>query len=289
MKPAIKVQNLHKHFGSVKAVNGATFDVPQGQVFGFLGPNGAGKTTTIQCLMDFLRPTSGAVTILGHDARKDSVVLKRKVGYLPSGSHVYDNWTGQQHIDFVAGIRGAKSDLQLSDRLTLNTGVKVKKLSTGNRQKLEIVLAFIGNPELVIMDEPTRGLDPLLQNELYKIIGEFKAAGGTVFMSSHNLPEVEKACDSIALINGGKIVVEETLQSLRRKSIHHISVIFDKVVDPQKFLLPGVSLIHHSGHSLTLRAKGEIDHVMRLICQQKFTDLEVAHASLEEVFLEMTK
>jgi len=289
MKPAIKVQNLRKHFGSVKAVDGATFDVPQGKVFGFLGPNGAGKTTTIQCLMDFIRPTSGTVTILGLDARNDSVELKKKIGYLPSGSHVYDNWTGQQHIDFLTAIRGASPDARLIDRLGLNTGVRVKKLSSGNRQKLEIVLAFLGSPELVIMDEPTRGLDPILQNELYKIIGEFKAGGGTVFMSSHNLPEVEKACDSIALINGGKIVVEETLQSLRAKSIHHISVIFDKTVDPQKYLLPGVSLIHHSGHSLTLRAKGEIEPIMRLICQQKFTELEVAHASLEEVFLEMTR
>lgn len=283
---AIEVRNLYKHFGSVKAIDGATFTVPAGKIFGFLGPNGAGKTTAIQCLMNFIYPTSGEMKILGQDVLQAGVELRRRIGYLPSDSHLYDHWTGQQHIDFVAATRGIAPSSKLIDRLGFNPKVRVKHLSTGNRQKLQLILAFLGGSKLVIMDEPTRGLDPILQNELYKILREYKNGGGTVFMSSHNLPEVEKVCDSIAVIRRGKIVVEETLQSLRDKSIHNLSVIFEKATDPKKFIRPGVTVVHHSGQTFTLRVKGDINHTLALICKNKLKDVEITHASLEEIFLE---
>jgi len=286
---AIEIKDLHKQFGSVKAIDGATFNVPTAKIFGFLGPNGAGKTTTIQCLMDFISPTSGEVRVFGKNVHDNGVELRKHIGYLPSNTGLYDHWTGEEHIEFMAGLKGAAAQSELTKRLDFETGKKVKHLSTGNRQKLGIIMAFIGEPKLVIMDEPTRGLDPILQNELYEILAQYRAAGGTVFMSSHNLPEVEKVCDSIAVIRQGKIVVEETLQSLRSKNIHHVVAIFDKAVRPEQFKLTDVDILHHSGHAVTLRVKGNIDQLLHIILQQKVKDLEITHASLEEVFLEANK
>lgn len=283
---AIQVRDLHKHFGSVHAIDGATFSVPAGSIFGFLGPNGAGKTTTIQCFMNFINPDSGTIRILGHDTKTDGVQIRSQLGYLPSSSFLYDGWTGRQHIEFAATARGVSAKSPLIERFRLDVDRKVKHLSTGNRQKLQIVLTFLGSPKLVIMDEPTSGLDPLLQNKLYGLLRDYTTDGGTVFMSSHNLPEVEKVCDGIAVIRAGKIVVEETLQSLRSKSIHHVTAVFDEPVLIKKFERPGVDVLHHAGHMLSLRVKGDLTPTMQLISKQSLKDLEVSHASLEEIFLE---
>lgn len=286
---AVDIRGAHKHYGKAKALNGVSIKVEQGKIFGFLGPNGAGKTTTIRCMMDFIRPSSGSVKLLGLDAHDDSVDLKKRIGYLPAAAYMYGNWTGKDHLKFVSQLRGTKIDTELVTKLGLNTRAKVKHLSTGNQQKLAIALAFAGNPELVILDEPSKGLDPLLQNFLYNMLVEYRQAGGTVFMSSHNLGEVEKICDSIAVIRKGKIYVEETLSKLRQKSIHNISATFGRTVTPEQFEAPGVTVLHNSGQSVSLRVQGDIAKIMQAITSLPLKDLEVTHASLEELFLEMDK
>ena len=289
MSNAVEVKSLRKNFGSFAALNDTTFTVPKGGIFGFLGPNGAGKTTTIRCLMDFIHADSGAATVLGLDSSRDSVALKRKIGYLPAAEQYYENWTGQQHIDFVAKLKGVNAESILIEQLGFNPRTKVKHLSTGNRQKLGIIMALLGDPELLIMDEPTRGLDPILQNQVYEILSEHRKQGGTVFMSLHNLPEVSKICDSVAVIRAGAIVAEETIESLRNKSVHHVDVSFEKHVDHKQFETEGVTIVRSARSTLSLRVKGDLNKTLHLIAKQPIKDLSVAHASLEEIFLEIYK
>ena len=184
---AIKIKKLSKSFGKHTALHNVSFEVPEGQIFGFLGPNGAGKTTTIRCVMDFIKPTHGSVEILGLDAHRDSAELKQSIGYLSADYQLNGGWTGKDHIRLFQKTKGRTSNLNdLIGSLGLNTSVKVKNLSSGNKQKLAVVLAFIGDPRLLIMDEPTRGLDPVLQNVLYDLLNDFVSKGNTVFLSSHN-------------------------------------------------------------------------------------------------------
>jgi ABC-2 type transport system ATP-binding protein len=182
----IQVKNLKKHFSAhkVKAVDGVSFDVKKGEILGFLGPNGAGKTTTIRCMMDFLRADSGSVKILGKDSKKDSVELKSKIGYLSGDVRLYGKWSGEEHIRFVEKIRGkSETARKYADKLDLDLKKKFKTLSSGNKQKLGLVLALMDKPEVIIMDEPTVGLDPLLQNAIYDIFNELRDSGSTIFIS----------------------------------------------------------------------------------------------------------
>ncbi|TSC92557.1 MAG: antibiotic transport system ATP-binding protein, partial [Candidatus Berkelbacteria bacterium Licking1014_85] len=198
----IQINNLKKHFGKIKALDGVDFEVNEGEIFGFLGPNGAGKTTTIRCIMDFINPTSGEINIFGRDSHKDSVELKKLIGYLPSENRLYSDWTGYDHVDFIAKLRGKDkiADI-LIKKLDYDPSRIVKHLSTGNRQKLSFILALINKPKLLILDEPTNGLDPLLQNKIYEILHDLQKEGTTILMSSHNLHEVEEICTRAAIID----------------------------------------------------------------------------------------
>jgi ABC-2 type transport system ATP-binding protein len=286
----IEIKNLKKHFGKVKALDGISFDVKKGEIFGFLGPNGAGKTTTIRCMMDFLRPSSGKVNILGLDARQSSVDIKKRIGYLTSDLRLYDNWTGQDHIKFLEDIfKKASNAKDLAKRLGLNRKLKFKNLSSGNKQKLGLVLALMFSPEIVILDEPTAGLDPLLQNTVYEIIKELQQKGSTIFMSSHNLAEVERICTRAAVIKNGKLVAIEEIDKLRGKRIHFATIRFVGDFKANDFKFDGVEIREKLSDGLILSVKGDIDPLMKKIAHYKIKDLEVTHASLEEVFLEFYK
>lgn len=285
----IEVSKVSKSYGSKRALNGVSFKVEAGSIFGFLGPNGAGKTTTIRCLMDFIRPDSGQIRVLEKDSVKDSVELKRSIGYRPAGTNLYEHWTSKEHLDFVSRLRGIKPDYGLASRLELDLKTKAADLSTGNRQKLMIALAFAGTPMLLVLDEPTKGLDPLLQKELYDLLKDKRNAGVTVFMSSHNLNEVEHLCDAIAVIKNGRTIVEETLDTIRRKSIHHLNASFRQRIDLKRFNLAGVGIVSSNPHSLELKVTGDLTPVIKQISHYELVDLSVERASLEEVFLEMYK
>ncbi len=284
---AIQVQNLKKYFGKTRAVDDISFSVEKGEVFGFLGPNGAGKTTTIRCLLDFLRPDGGAINILGYDSLKDSTAIKNKIGYLSGDVRLYDGWTGKDHILFLENLRHRKSIARdLIEKLNLNPNIKFKTLSSGNKQKLGLILALMFEPELLIMDEPTLGLDPLLQNTIYGILKDLQKRGTTIFMSSHNLAEVDRICSRVAIIKEGKIVDVEGIRELKEKRMHVVTVSFNGSYDRNIFNLSGVEIQQELPEGLVLGVKGDINPLIRMLANYNLKELEISHASLEEIFLE---
>lgn len=290
MKNIIEIKDLKKYFGKTHAVDGVSFQVKAGEAFGFLGPNGAGKTTTIRTIMDFIRPTEGTVTLFGLDSRRDSVALKSKIGYLPGNVRLNANWTGHEHVGFVAGIRGKEHNaLDIAKRLDLDLSKRFRSLSSGNKQKLGIVLALMHSPELLIMDEPTVGLDPLLQNEIYEMLAELKKKGTTIFISSHNLPEVERVCDRVGIIKAGKIVAVETLKELSGKRLHRVEVRFAEKVKTSEFMFDGVENVEEIADGLIFSVGGDLNPVLAKLAEYMVTDLSISHADLEEVFLKFYK
>ncbi len=285
--PVIAVRGVSKRFGRKQALNEVSFTVQAGSIFGFLGPNGAGKSTTIRCLMDYIRPDSGSVEILGRDARRDSALLKREMGYLSSELQLYQGWTGREHLNFVEGVRGRSDEArQLAQDLDLDLGKPVKYLSSGNQQKLAIVLAFCGRPRLLIMDEPTRALDPLLQNQLYELLRGFAAQGGTVFLSSHNLAEVQRVCDGVVVIRAGEVVAERSLSELRELQVRLVQVVSARPIPPEFLRLRGVEIVHQSEGEVQMRVHGDINPLLRVLVRYPLKDLQVTHADLEDVFME---
>jgi len=284
---AIKIENLKKYFGSIKAVDGISIEVEKGILFGFLGPNGAGKTTTIRCMMDFIRPMEGSVTILGKDARRDSVELKKRIGYLSGNGRLYDNWDGQTHIDFIKRFyNGEDKSASLVGRFGLDTRKKAKHLSSGNRQKLSLILTFMTEPEVLILDEPTLGLDPLLQNEVYELLYEFAQNGSTVFMSSHNLAEVERVCSRVGIIKNGKMVASQSIAALKEKKINIINAHFAQPVNPQDFLDENTELVKEFTDGLLLKVKGDINPAIRKLGNYNLVHVEISQPSLEDIFME---
>ncbi|MDP2683765.1 MAG: ABC transporter ATP-binding protein [bacterium] len=283
----IEVKNLKKYFKDTKAVDDVSFNVEKGEVYGFLGPNGAGKTTTIRIMMDFIRPTSGSIKILGLDAQKDTVELKKKVGYLSGELRLYKKWTGQEHINFVRNLNGGEDiSEEIIKRFDFDPTRKIKTLSSGNRQKLGIIMAFMTKPEVLIMDEPTNALDPLLQNEMYELIGEVAKQGTTIFMSSHNLVEVDRVCSQVAIIKEGKIVTTESIKNLKEKRLYTVTAHFDDSFDKNQFNIDGISITKEIPAGLIMNVKGDVNQVVKLLSQHKLKDLKIEHASLEEIFLE---
>jgi ABC-2 type transport system ATP-binding protein len=282
----IEVGNLKKSFGDTKAVNGISFEVRKGEIFGFLGPNGAGKTTTIRCLMDLLRPDEGEIQIFGRDAQQFAPKLKKRIGYLPGEVSFYGNWTGAEHIEFVEKLsQPSPIAKKLIKDFDLDVKFKTKNLSSGNRQKLGLILALMKQPELLILDEPTLGLDPLLQNKTHEILEEASKKGTTVFMSSHNLAEVERACHRVGIIKEGKLIEVESVRELKGKKIYNLTARFPQEA-PQDFALPGVEVIKRMPGGVVLRVKGDINPVLAKLKQYELTDIEISHESLEQVFLE---
>lgn len=286
MIPAISIKNVTKKFGSKYALNDVVLTINKGQIFGFLGPNGAGKTTTIRCLMDYYSTTSGSLHILGKDAHKHSAELKKQIGYLSSDMQLYANWTGQEHIDFIASIKGSGGATELVELFQLDVTKKVRNLSSGNKQKLAIILAFMGNPMLLIMDEPTRGLDPLLQNQLYDLLHAYAKNGGTVFLSSHNLAEVQHLCDSVAVIKDGKIIAADNMKDILQKRLHTIQAVSSRAFNHADFASDAIEIIGGSGKNITLKARGSINAVLAKLSRYDLTDLEITHSSLEDIFME---
>jgi ABC-2 type transport system ATP-binding protein len=287
---AIEVKNLKKYFGKVKALDGISFEVEQGEIFGFLGPNGAGKTTTIRLLMDFLRPTEGEIKLLGKDAKEDSVELKMQIGYLSPEDRLYKGWTGQEHVDFVRSVKGNshKAD-KIAKDLELDLSRKVWQLSTGNKQKLSLVLAMMSDPDLLIMDEPTAGLDPILQERIYQMLDKIGHQGKTIFMSSHNLSEVEKVCSKVAIIKEGKLVATEHIADLKKKKMYSVMATFEGEFNSSVFKMDGVEIKDEHKDFVELVVKGDINQVVRELSQYKLKDLEIQRATLEDIFLEFYK
>lgn len=283
----IEIKNLKKHFGKVKAVDGIDISVERGEIFGFLGPNGAGKTTAIRCMMDFIRPVAGEIKILGRDAQIDSTELKKQIGYLPGNVRLYEYWSGKEHIDFYRSFGGKKEVAEeLVKKLDFDTKIKFKTLSSGNKQKLGLILALMKEPKVLILDEPTVSLDPLLQNSVHQLLKEYQEKGTTIFISSHNLSEVDRICDRVGIIKAGKMIAVEDIKSLKEKQIHQITVYFSDGVKIEDFKMPEIQKIRQVGAGFIIDIKGDINPVLKKLTEYSIRDIEISHATLEEIFLE---
>ena len=285
----IRTRGLTKSYGSVAAVVDADMEVQRGEVFGYLGPNGAGKTTTIRVLLDHIRPTNGSATVFGMDTRANSVAIKRRVGYLPGEFSLYDSMTGEEVLTYMANLRGDVDwdyTRDLADRLDANLGREFSQLSRGNKQKVGLIQAFMHRPELIVLDEPTGGLDPLVQQTFYDMIDEVKADGRTVFFSSHNLPEVERVCDRVAFIRGGRLIAVEDVNDIVQKAFHRFEArIADDFTAEEFQSVPGVAAVSVSGDAVTFDVIGSPDAVIKTLARHSVTKLFTHESALEDVFL----
>lgn len=285
---AIQTQKLVKRYGSFTALKGIDLTVPTGQVFGFLGPNGAGKSTTIRILMDEIRATSGSAQVLGLDSRQDAVQIHRRLGYLPSDLALYSKLTGAQTLRFFAKLRGGVDWSQierLAECFDADLDKRVGELSSGNRQKIGLIAALMHRPELLIMDEPSTGLDPLVQHELHQVLRQVAAEGRTVFLSSHTLSEVQRVADRVAIIRQGELVATQDVSELR--SIRQVELILDRQAVSEDFsAIPGAHEVNIADHIVRLNFDGELGVLLAGV-GKKYTvvDLVAQDADLEDVFL----
>jgi ABC-2 type transport system ATP-binding protein len=289
MAAVVQAHGLTKSYGSRTGVVDLGFSVEQGEVFGYLGPNGAGKTTTIRLMLDLIRPTNGRVEVLGRDARRDSVTIRRRVGYLPGDARLYERLTGGELIEYFASLRGS-SDLtearRLADRFALDLDVPIRTLSRGNRQKVGIVQAFMHRPDLLVLDEPTSGLDPLMQQEFADLLRETTADGRTVFLSSHVLPEVQHVADRVAVIRDGRLVVVDTVENLRARAPGRMEVSFAVVPPPGAFDgLARVREVERYGATVAFALEGPADPLVKALARFEVLGLDSHEADLEDVFL----
>lgn len=288
---AIEVRGLQKRYASgVLALDGLTMAVETGEIFGFLGPNGAGKTTTIRLLLDLIRPTAGQACIFGLDCHRRSLEVRRQVGYLPGELALYEHSRGRSLLDLFASLRpgqvSAEHVDQLCRRLDVDLNAPVGQLSHGNRQKVGLALALMARPRLLILDEPTTGLDPLVQHRVLDILREARAGGATVFFSSHVLSEVERICDRVGFIRQGRLVAVEEVGSLSRHKMQRVRIAFSEAVPREAFAsLPGVRLVEITDHRVEMEVVGSVDPVVKAAARYHVESLETEHPSLEETFL----
>ena len=289
MPAVIETERLTKSYGPHRGIIEVDLAVAQGEVFGFLGPNGAGKTTTIRLLLDLIRPSSGRALVFGIDSTLDPVAIHRRIGYLPGEFMLYDRLTGAETIEFFANLRGGRNIAfinELVERLGLDPSRRFREYSKGNKQKVGLICALQHKPELLILDEPTAGLDPLVQQVFNELLFEAKADGRSVFLSSHIISEVERTCDRVAIIRDGRIVRLDTVEALRDLAAHEVELRFADVVDPGPFAaVPGVSNLLVEGRAIRMLVTGPIAPVVKLAAERQLLDFVSREPSLEDVFL----
>jgi len=289
MTNAIEAFGLTKWYGSRRGVLDLEFTVGEGEVFGFLGPNGAGKTTTIRLLLGLLRPTSGRATILGHDVWLDAPAAHAGVAYVSSEPAYLGELSARDQLDYMARLRGLQPGAwrTMAERLELDPGVQIRKLSRGNRQKVGVVQAFMGEEPLLVMDEPTSGLDPLMQREFLAIVAETRAAGRTIFLSSHNLPEVERACDRVGIIREGRLVDISTVAALQASHWRSVNLILAEPPAPGMFELPNVQVVSAAARDVHLMVRGDVNALLHRLATVDVRDVSIASLEIEDVFLRL--
>jgi len=286
--PAIECTAVTKSYGSGRGIFDLDLLVRRGEVFGFIGPNGAGKTTTIRVLIDLIRPDRGTVQVIGLDAHRDSLAIKRRVGYLPGELAQFPGVSASYVIGLLAGLRGGVKPERitaLAHRFDIDLRRKYEELSHGNKQKVALIQAFMHEPELLILDEPTLGLDPLMQREFRTLVRESAAAGTTVFLSSHVLSEVEQMCDRVALISGGRLVQVGSLTELRTVRAHRIEARIEGELRVEEVgSLPGVSAVAVEDHRFTCTVQGSVGPLLHKLDGAGVIELDSHEMTLEEVF-----
>jgi len=287
-EPVIVIDKLVKSYGKIQAVRGLSMSVERGEIFGFLGPNGAGKTTTIRCMLDVIRPSAGTIHVLGIDAQRDKLSLHKHIGYLPGDVRLPGTMTGKQVIDYFSRLQGLEPVLldDLIARFDVETKRPMKSYSKGMRQKIGIVLAFMCDPEVLILDEPSSGLDPLLQRVFNELLLEEQTRGKTIFMSSHIMSDVEKVCQRVAVIRNGELVTVEEVEKLRERAGQRVTVEFGDIVREEELMhIPGVVDVTNNNRAYHLNVSGSMDALIKAFSRHEVLRMEAEEAPLEEVFL----
>lgn len=291
MKNAVEITGLSKQFGHMTALKDVSLTVRKGEVFGFLGPNGAGKTTTIRAMLNLIKPSEGSITLLDMDSRRDYVELHKNIGYLAGDMNMFTNLRAGQYIDYMAhlygGVESGRIALLVRD-IQADLKPKIKNLSRGNKQKIGLIVALMHKPELLILDEPTTGLDPLMQEVFYKLLEEHTKDGGTTFMSSHNLSEVQRVCSRVAFIRAGELVEVSTVRKLRSSALQEFEVTFAKKPASGTFdKLKTVKDIKWNDDVMVCTVTGELTEFLKAIAPHGVTTITNRELELEEVFMKL--
>lgn len=288
---AIVVSNLAKWFGPHRGVDGISLEVRRGEVFGLLGPNGAGKSTAIRLMLGHLRPTSGSVTVEGYEAWSDRRRIHAMAGVLPSEFSYYDSLTGNELLQLFGRLRGVKPGRrarELSERLKADLTRPLRELSGGNRQKVGLIQALFHDPPLLVLDEPTSGLDPLMQEEFLRLIGEARDAGCTVVLSSHNMAEVERACDRVAMIREGQLLAIENVADMLERGHRRVAITFADAAAAQSFCSRSeIEECRPSGAKATVEITGGLDTLLRLALNYHIVDITIERVTLERAFVKL--
>ncbi|MET8004287.1 ABC transporter ATP-binding protein [Nonomuraea glycinis] len=287
MTAVVQAEGLTKYYGKRRGLEDLTLEIQPGEVFGYLGPNGAGKTTTIRLLLDVIRPTRGHVRVLGGGSREAAV--RGRIGYLPGELALEGRERARDYLEFLGRVRGgvprARVDA-LAERLNADLSVPMRKLSKGNKQKIGLIQAFMHEPELLILDEPTGGLDPLVQQEFLTMVREVRTAGRTVLMSSHVLAEVEHVSDRVGIVREGRLIAVENVAALREKAVRRVELHFDAPVPAEEFAgLPGVRDLRVTGAAVRCTIDGRPDALIKAAARHTVVHLVSAEPDLEEIFL----
>jgi len=286
MAAAIEARGLRKVYRNGRGVLGIDLDIQAGEIFGFLGPNGAGKTTTIRALMGLSHLTGGSATVAGKDVRHDSLEVRRVTGYLPGDPALYESMTARQHLELALGLRGIRDRryaLAVAERLGVELDRRTGQLSRGNRQKVAILLALAHDPEVLLLDEPSSGLDPLAQDAFRALLLELRARGRTIFFSSHVLPEVETLSERVGIIRDGRLVAVDSVDALRRSRLKEVRVRY--LADPPDFgQVAGVRGVAAKDGEVLFHIAGDPSDLFRLLAAHPPADVTIVDPSLEEVF-----
>jgi ABC-2 type transport system ATP-binding protein len=287
MEEAIRTENLTKFYGKIRGIENVSITVHSGEIFGFLGPNGAGKTTTIRLFLDLIRPTRGGAEIFGLETQKNSLKIKSRIGYIPGDLSLYDTMSGKRFLQFASSLRTKEPVMAdaLCERFQVTVDRKIKEYSKGMKQKIGIVQAFMHDPELVIMDEPTLGLDPLMQREFYTFLKEEQEKGRTFFISSHILSEVEKVCDRVGIIREGNIVAIEDVETLKKKSGRLMEVTFSNDITEEDLIIPQISIVSIENRTVRFKVTGTMDDVIKHLSHFEIKDLVSKGVSVEDIFM----
>lgn len=287
MTDVIEAIGLTKSYGTRRGIVEVGFAVHEGEVFGFLGPNGAGKTTTIRTLLGLLRPNAGRATVFGLDVWADAPRVHERISFLGSEPGYLGELTAAEQLDYVARLRHLSKGAwrELGERFELDPTVPIKKLSRGNRQKVGVVQAFMGEAPLLILDEPTSGLDPLMQREFLAVLSETRSGGRTVFLSSHNLPEVERSCDRVGIIRKGRLHEISTVQSLLASHWRSVNLVLGATPAPGAFDLPNVEVGSMTARDVHLMVRGDVNPLLRRIAELDVYDVSITTPEIEDVFL----
>jgi ABC-2 type transport system ATP-binding protein len=286
----LEIESLTRRYGDILALDRVTLAVPRGSIFGFLGPNGAGKTTLIRIVMGFMKATSGRARMLGHDVWSDGVRARERVGYLVTADGLYPDLTGYQQLDYAATISGRPPEWRrrILDAMELDDAALRRTLGTyskGMRQKLALTAAAQHRPELLVLDEPTDGLDPLIQRNFEEMLRAFRDDGTTVFMSSHDLGEVERTCDQVAVVRAGELIAAGTMEMLKERYSQRVEVDFDGGVPEGIDAVPGVEIVHRDEHGVEMRLDHDINPLLGFLARHPVRRMEVRPPELQEVFL----